>query len=347
MYLIRLFHRDNPFQQIEALALQNGNLTVGRDAGAGLVISDPSHEISRLHCEFALRGRDLTLRDLSSNGVFIGRARRRLSPREPVPVREREPIHVGQYILLVETVSPDSTAVPQAMMAPSLFRPAIFGLDSVAIPPDWTTIGNASDARDSTAATRDSAVPTLFDAFCEGAKLDPAQFEGVDRAEIMRRAGAVYQQTVLGLGVLMAAREVVELDATHGGTASETRDVSGLAWGPTASVGVELLRGEIGADAVKGAYIELRKHFLCLMAGSRAVLAAALRSLSPEEVEKASEGTSTFGKRSSGVSLRRYAQLYDSVRQRALGEPESPINVAFREAYDQQRRELAEMSTLS
>ncbi len=316
---------------------------IGRDASAGLVISDPSHEVSRLHCEFALRGRDLTLRDLSSNGVFIGRSRRRLQPHEPMHVREREPIHIGQFILLVEAISPDSTAVPQAMMAPSLFRPPIFGLDAVAIPPDWTTIGNSPANADASAETHGTGAPTLFDVFCEGAKLDPAQFDGLDRAEAMRRAGAMYQQMVLGLGVLMAERAVVEI--TTGG--DEGKGAPGFVWAPTTTVGPELLRGGLGADAVKTSFIELRKHFFCLMAGSRAVLAASLKSLSPEEVEKTTEGSTTFGKRQTGMWLRRYADLYESVRKRALGEPESPINVAFREAYELQRRELAEMSTLS
>src|SRR3569832_921145 len=163
MYVVRLFHRDNPFQQIEALPLQDGNLTVGRDHSAALVISAPSHEVSRLHCEFALRGRELTLQDLSSNGVFIGRGRRRLKPREPVPVRDREPIHIGQYILLVEWIA-DEGAAGQGISAPSLLKPPILGLDSVSIPADWTTIGNAPNNADVTAVARGEGRDACFEA---------------------------------------------------------------------------------------------------------------------------------------------------------------------------------------
>jgi len=329
MYFLRLFHRDNPFQQIEALALQDGNLTVGRDASAGLVISDPSHEISRLHCEFALRGRELTLQDLSSNGVFIGRTRRRLRPRDPVPVREREPIHVGQFILLVEWLPLESSALSATMAAPSFLRPPLLGLDSVAIPADWTTVGANADVNVQTISnTRDAC----FEAFCEGAKLDPGHFAQADRHEVMRHAGAMYQQMVLGLGVLLTERASIG-DADLPPVVNP--DLASFAWAPNANVASDLLRSEAALATVKNAFVELRKHLVCLMAGSRAVLSAALKSLSPAEVAQAQEHSID------------YAELYADVRKRALGEPDSPINVAFREAYAQQRRDLAELSTLS
>jgi predicted component of type VI protein secretion system len=330
MYVVRLFHRDNPFQQIEALPLQDGNLTVGRDNSAALVVADPSHEVSRLHCEFALRGRELTLQDLSSNGVFIGRGRHRLKPREAVPVHEREPIHIGQYILLVEWLA-DEGAASSGISVPSLLKPPIVGFDSVAIPADWTTIGNGQGGSDVTAVARGEGRDACFDAFCDGANLDPEQLQG-DRRELMRHAGAMYQQMVLGLGVLLTERAAVDDRAAP-------PPVQPLApsffWAPNATVAQDLLRSEEALGTVKAAFIELRKHLLCMMAGSRAVLTAALKSLSPEEVRRANMGGSD------------YAAHYADVRKRALGEPESPINVAFREAYEQQRRDIDELSTLS
>jgi len=148
----------------------------------------------------------------------------------------------------------------------------------------------------------------------------------------MRHAGVMYQQMVLGLGVLMAER------ANIGGEDLPpvvNPNPHSFAWAPNANVALDLLRSDDALATVKNAFVELRKHLVCLMAGSRAVLSAALKSLSPDEVAEANQRDVD------------YAELYADVRKRALGEPDSPINVAFREAYEQQRRNLAELSTLS
>lgn len=350
MYVLRLFHRDSPFQQIDALSLGNGNLTIGRDAGAGLVISDPTSEISRLHCVLAVRGDSLALQDLSTNGVFVGASRERVRPRQMVPIQARETIHIGQFVMVVEPTSSGSADVQQANMRPNPLRPPIMGADAVAIPPDWTTVGGSA-ANSDVAKVRNAGVNPLFDAFCEGARLDPCEFDGEDQAALMARLGAIYQQMVLGLGVLMSEKSVAKgaygLDATSTGAQSKNP----FKWAPTKSAAVDLLHEPMdgclgGAEAVKGSFVDLRKHLVCMTAGSRAVLSAVLQHLSPERIEQRSDAKPLRRNRDAAL-WRSYGEIYNDVRRRALGDPESPVNLAFREAYEHQLRDLNELSMLT
>ena len=72
MYYLRLFHQSDPSRQIESRLIEGGELTVGRDPGVGWKVDDPDRAISRSHCVFSLSGGQLTVRDISSNGIFLG-----------------------------------------------------------------------------------------------------------------------------------------------------------------------------------------------------------------------------------------------------------------------------------
>jgi predicted component of type VI protein secretion system len=47
MFICRLFHRDRPFEQIEARLLADGAITVGRDPNADWPLPDPEATLSR------------------------------------------------------------------------------------------------------------------------------------------------------------------------------------------------------------------------------------------------------------------------------------------------------------
>ena len=71
MFICRLFHRDRPFEQIEARLLADGAITVGRDPNADWPLPDPEATLSRLHCTLTVESDRLYLRDTSTNGTLV------------------------------------------------------------------------------------------------------------------------------------------------------------------------------------------------------------------------------------------------------------------------------------
>ena len=86
MLRLRLFRKDAPSTQIDARPLDEGELVVGRDAKADWAIADPDRGISRRHLVIANRGGLVTLRDTSSNGVFLGDRQERAPQDRAVPI---------------------------------------------------------------------------------------------------------------------------------------------------------------------------------------------------------------------------------------------------------------------
>lgn len=117
MLRLRLFQRDDPTNQIESRTLDEGEVSIGRDAKAGWTVNDPERGISRQHLVVASRGGLLTVRDTSSNGVFMGTPRQRIERDRPIPVARGEAIQFGGYLLVIEEearalASPESAASP-------------------------------------------------------------------------------------------------------------------------------------------------------------------------------------------------------------------------------------------
>jgi predicted component of type VI protein secretion system len=105
MYHLRLFHQSDPSRQIESRLIEGGELTVGRDPGVGWKVDDPDRAISRSHCVFSLSGGQLTVRDISSNGIFLG-ARTEPAPKgQAIPIQSGETIRFGRFNIVVEDAS--------------------------------------------------------------------------------------------------------------------------------------------------------------------------------------------------------------------------------------------------
>ena len=54
MYICRLFHKDQPFEQIDARIIAEGQITIGRDPDADWILTDADGTLSRLHCTLAV-----------------------------------------------------------------------------------------------------------------------------------------------------------------------------------------------------------------------------------------------------------------------------------------------------
>jgi type VI secretion system FHA domain protein len=190
----------------------------------------------------------------------------------------------------------------------------------------------------------------LLEAFCDGAGLDASMFMSEDPAEVMRRAGAVYQQAVLGLSDLMGERTSLKSSYRMDRTTVGAADNNPFKWADAHRVAVDLLRSRTGpflggASAITNSFQDLKKHLLCLMAGSRAAVTAALDELAPERIEQEAQAALLQGK--AQACWREYQKRHEHVLADARQSTNSAINLAFKAGYERQVRKLDGLGTLS
>ena len=349
MHTLKLYHRADPDRALDTRTLAHGDLAIGRDGNAGWVVPDPTGQVSRLHCILAAADGKLTLQDMSANGVFIGEERARAANGERVPLRDREKLYFGQFLLEVAPAVEEPGRQAQIGVAPSLFRSAVLDTGELAIPADWTAIYDEPERphAETAGAAAGPAPSPAFAAFCTGAKLDQRAFEGEDETEVMRRAGAVYKACMIGLSCLMNERGAVKADCGIDQTRLRPAENNPFKFLATRGLGVDVLshhkRGFVtGAEAVKSAFVDVKKHLIAMLAGSRGVLTEALDALSPERVQRGLRGEAFFFGGKDGAAWKEYEKAYAAFRLEVLTNPQGSIDAAFRAAYERQHRELTE-----
>ena len=274
MYICRLFHRDQPFEQVDARFLSEGRLTIGRDPSSDWALNDPAGTLSRLHCILAVEEGRLVLYDKSTNGVFL-RGEARAPFDAPVVLEDRDSIRLGAMSILVER--PDELA--QSATATTLLVPHRTGPAPIAAA--WSEPELARPPH------RDAS---LIEAFCEGARLDASALSSEDPADLMRRVGAIYQQTVFGLAALMADRAQLKRESEMKRTTISASDNNPFKWAPSRKLAEDLLCGRESAflsdaAAVRACFEDLSQHLAGMMAGAEAVVAAVSTTLDPKAIE--------------------------------------------------------------
>ncbi len=318
MITLRLFKSSDPFQEIDSRTLAHGDLIIGRDSSADWPILDPRRDLSRRHCILNVDGKRVFLRDISTNGVAIG-VERRLAPREErCELAPGETIYLGEFMILLDADPADEAGKPASS---SVAAPATH-----AAPP---RSGPVTDA-------------ALLEAFCRGAGLEPSSFAGEDPAAVMGRLGAVYRQVIDDLGVMMRDRALVKHELRMDRTTISSRDNNPLKWAPTHRVAVDLLKeGEggflKGAAAFKSSFDDLRRHGVCIMAGSDAALHFVLAELGPDALEAGA-------RRQGSPFASRYEAMWKVFRERHDGlsdeAGDAAIERAFREGYERRLSSL-------
>jgi predicted component of type VI protein secretion system len=305
MITLRLFPQSDPAQELDSRPLADGELSVGRDAEADWVVLDPSRTLSRRHCVFSLADGVVTLRDESTNGVFL-RSGERAPPGAAVQIDPGETVSLGDFLIRIDLDPADPAA-----RAPTLARPA-------------TTLPVVSEA---------ARAGKLLDAFCQGAQIDSSLLSGEDPTEVLRRVGAIYRAMVLGLGELMNERTRAKAQYGLEWTTVQAIDNNPFRWAPPMRVAVDLLQGRqdgflASEAAVRSSFADLRDHQARLGAGARAALAAVLADLAPDAIARQAKGQSFLVKRAE-VLWAEYARAH----ARASEELNGAVPRAFREAY--------------
>ena len=189
----------------------------------------------------------------------------------------------------------------------------------------------------------------LFEAFCTGAKLDPAALAGEDPAVLMERLGVVYRHMVLGLSDVLGERTALKNEYRMVRTVIQADENNPFKWAPPQKVATELLRSADdgfldGPAAVAESYQDVKKHLLCMLAGLRAALASSLDALAPARIEEAIKDQSFVLKPRAAVAWGEYVKVYNQFRKEAEDSADSPVNREFRAAYEKQLDELDRMA---
>jgi len=323
MYMFRLFHRDRPFEQIDARMLADGQLSIGRDSQADWQIADPDCALSRLHGCIKLEEARISYCDTSSNGSFTADGAR-FPHGKFVPLDPQQSVHLGPMVLLVEKM----TELPLADGGEGTRISLAAGVVPGAIPSGWSD--RDSLARPSRPPHRDIS---LVEAFCEGADLDPSALSADDPEELMRRIGEIYRQSLLGISTLLTARAETKRSYDMDRTTISAFDNNPFKWAATRRLALELLFDRTdgflsGGAAVRASFEDLAAHLTGVAEGAQAAVEAVMDSIDPQAIdqEAASRGFSLKG---------RAAICWNIVRERHGDQAslEAAINRAFGEAY--------------
>lgn len=325
MYKLQLFEAADPTQLIDARLFAEGSMTIGRDPKANWSIDDPNCALSRWHCELFVRPEGLTLSAIGANGVFFVESDERLPEGAETPLSLPCTLELGGF-RLVASVAPFAGVEVNGNRTMVLTPP--IG-DSTDLPSDW----------DDAAALPELTNGSLLEAFCQGAGLDSSLLSGEEPEEILRRAGGIYRQMVLGIGDLMAERNRARGHYEMSRTTIGEKDNNPFKWAPTQRLALDLLlsgRSSFlsGPAAVRSSFRDIKRHLVASFAGLQGCLRVAIDSFSPAELDRAVPEKGSFLKNRASAQMDEVKRRYqDLVGQLDEGEQGS-LDGAFVNAYD-------------
>ncbi len=325
MYMLQLFDTDDVIQPLDVRLIREGLLTIGRDADADWPIADPDCALSRAHCELSVDRDGLTLRALGANGVFDADTGERFPQAIDVVLPVPSALRLGRF-KMVATHAPHGDIEVDGALTMVLTPPLGSSVD---VPSDWVDASTPHVAGEG----------SLLEAFCEGAGLDCSLLSAEEPTEIMRRAGAVYRQMVLGIGDLMAERDHARGRYQLTRTTISGADNNPFKWAPTQRLAIDLLLAEStgflsGPAALKASFRDVKRHLVATFAGLQGSLRAAIGSFAPAVLDAAVADRVTMLKSRAGLQMAEVAERHaDLTRQIAESAPGS-LDRAFAVAYD-------------
>ncbi|WP_374408448.1 type VI secretion system-associated FHA domain protein [Pelagerythrobacter sp.] len=324
--MLQLFDADDAIQPIDARLLQTGVLTIGRDPQADWPIADPDRALSRTHCELRVDRDGLTLRVIGANGVFDDIAGSRFPDDVESPVSLPGALRLGRF-RIVATVAPHAAVAGVHGDLTMVLSPPLG--ESIDVPSDWS--GPAPQP-----ATGEGS---LLEAFCEGAGLDASLLSSEDPEEIMRRAGALYRQMVLGIGDLMAERNRARARYQLNRTTISGEGNNPFKWAPSQRLAVDLLLAGSsgflsGPAAVQSSFRDVKLHLVATFAGMQGSLRYAVGRFDPEAIENAVAARPTLLKSRASLLTEEAGQRHAGLAAEMDGGAPGALDHAFTAAYD-------------
>lgn len=325
MYMLQLFDADDAVQPIDARLLQDGTLSIGRDPGAGWPIADPECALSRAHCEFQVTADGLYLKSLGSNGVFDDIAGTRFPDGQPAPVSLPGALRMGRF-RIVATHAPHTVAGIDEGRTMVLTPP--LGA-SIEVPSDWAEAAPVAPIGDG----------SLLEAFCEGAGLDSSLLSSEEPEEVMRRAGALYRQMVLGIGDLMTERNRARARYQLTRTTIGGEGNNPFKWAPSQRLAIDLLLAGSssflsGPAALKASFRDVKRHLVATFAGLQGSLRHAVDSFDPARIDAAIADKASLLKSRAGLQIEEVARRHADLSAQIEAGDAGSLDHAFVTAYD-------------
>jgi predicted component of type VI protein secretion system len=327
LYVLKLYRENDLVQPIDARLLRAGTLMIGRDPETDWAIADPNSEISRRHCFFDASADALTLTVQGTNGVYETETQIRLPDNVAVPITAPKSLSLGSYRIVVAPAPQTSMSSPNEAQTLILSPP--LG-SSVEIPGDYDDADNAPVLHGD---------GSLLSAFCRGAGLDASAFAHEDPEAIMRRAGAVYRQMVLGLGDLMVERERVRQQFRIARTTIGSANNNPFKWAPTQRLALDLLLAEehgflSGPAALKASFKDIKKHLIATFAGLHKSLVSAVQTFDPAQIEQVSAGRGSLLKTRAAAQIDEVRRRHSELIRQVEGGEDGTLNIIFVTEYD-------------
>ena len=325
MYMLQLFDADDMIQPLDTRLIRDGRIRIGRDADADWPIVDPDCALSRAHCELSAGGEGLMLRALGANGVYDADTGARFPSAIDVLLPVPSALRLGRFRMVATQVAHGDGAVDGTLTM--VLTPPLGS--SVEVPGDWADAGGPCVGGEG----------SLLEAFCEGAGLDCSLLSEEEPTEIMRRAGAVYRQMVLGIGDLMAERDHARARFQLTRTTISGADNNPFKWAPTQRLAIDLLLAGpsgflSGPAALKASFRDVKRHLVATFAGLQGSLRGAIDSFAPAAIDAAAGDRATLLKSRASVQMAEVALRHaDLTRQMDEATPGS-LDRAFAAAYD-------------
>ena len=325
MYMLQLFDAADAIQPLDARLIRDGTLRIGRDTAADWPIVDPDCQLSRSHLEIGVGKGGLTLRPLGANGVFDDLSGARFPDGEDTPLALPGALRLGRF-RIVATHAPhgeiDAGGGRTMILTPPLGS-------SADVPSDW------SDGAEPVPYAEGS----LLEAFCQGAGIDASTLSGEDSEAVMRRAGAVYRQMVLGVGDLMAERDRARGRYQLTRTTIRGADNNPFKWAPSQRLAIDLLlagsSGFLSGPAALGAsFRDLKRHLVATFAGLGGSLRSAVDQFDPVAVDAAVGDRGSLLKSRAALALAEVGERHADLRRQLDGGAEGSLDRAFVAAYD-------------
>ncbi|MEO1658088.1 MAG: type VI secretion system-associated FHA domain protein TagH [Pseudomonadota bacterium] len=204
----------------------------------------------------------------------------------------------------------------------------------------------AESGGDGPAAVAPPAAPAgnvSISPFLEGANLPLSSFAETDPADVLKRAGEIYRQAVLNYAQFLMNRDKVKEEYQVDRTQIGAKNNSPLKFLPAEQAAEQMLKEPMpgfldGPAAFRDASVDIKRHQIGLMAGTRAALEALLG-----EVAKAAEANQAGGlklpfggKQPSGETLQ---DVLARLTEEMQGNGRGVVFQAFRSAYDRVTQE--------
>lgn len=327
LFILRLYDNGLEHHPVDARLLREGKIMLGRDPGIDWVLDDKERCLSRHHLDISATGNVVSICARGTNGVFDDAHGNRFPDGEACTLDIPTTLRFGGFHLVVDHAAQsgadDGNVGQTLILSPPLGSTAI-------VPQDYIDGGAKNDV---------PSGGSLLDCFCQGAGLEPSAFALEEPGDVMRRAGAVYRQMVLGVGDLMAERESVRQQYQIARTTIGGAGNNPFKWGPTQRLALDLLLAEghgfmSGPGALKASFSDIKKHLIATFRGLHGSLRAVVAELDPVEIQRQTGHRTSMLQSRAAADLTELARRHAGLRQQVEESAQGSLTTAFVREYD-------------